>query len=467
MAADAKIDEFIPTRPPFHIRRSHALLSVLKARGNLLSTLREKDYHKELFRIRIFKRDYIICNASEHVRYAFLKQHENFDKKSPHMRHALEPLLGDGLFVSDGDLWRERRDACAPALRSELLHMFVPKMVDTSQERIEKWKAHPKDEPIEMLAEMGKLTARIIGRTVFGDDVPEDEAAQVIKGFAKYQEKCEVLRMSDMTGINALKILRNPIKEWFAERYAKRVHEVIDRIIERHKENPNADPKTLLSLFLNPEEAGTKCPHAGLKGDALRNEAIVMFMAGHETTANTMAWAWYLLDSAPQKFKKLKQELKRVLNGRLPTFEDVPALKYTRAVIEETLRLYPPVPVLTRQAREHDQIGHLEVKPGDVVVVCAWLLHRHRAYWKKPDHFVPERFMPDKPKPDKFIYVPFSVGPRVCLGLRFGLTEAILCLATLAQEFTPSVVPGHNVEINCRLTLRPKGGLPMFLNPVN
>jgi cytochrome P450 len=190
-----------------------------------------------------------------------------------------------------------------------------------------------------------------------------------------------------------------------------------------------------------------------------------MFMAGHETTANALAWTWYLLDFDPAARLRLQEELDRVLGGRLPRLEDIDNLPYTRAVFEEAMRLYPPVPLLSRQARGADEIRGRKVKPGSIILVLPWLLHRHQDYWENPNAFRPERFLPDQPRPNKFCYLPFSVGRRVCLGKRFGLAEGILCLATLAQHFSPALLPQHKVEIECRLTLRPKGGLPMLLNP--
>lgn len=143
----------------------------------------------------------------------------------------------------------------------------------------------------------------------------------------------------------------------------------------------------------------------------------------------------------------------------------MPRLPYTRAVFEEALRLYPPVPLLSRQARHGDRIRRKQIHPGTILLVVPWLLHRHRKYWSQPDHFLPERFLPGQPRPDRYVYVPFSAGARVCLGLRFGLTEGILCLATLAQRFEARLQPGHRVAIECRLTLRPQRGLPMLLTP--
>jgi len=159
---------------------------------------------------------------------------------------------------------------------------------------------------------------------------------------------------------------------------------------------------------------------------------------------------------------KLRQELDSVLGGRHATLDDVVNLPYTRAVFEESLRLYPPVPVLTRESREEDVIRKKQVAKGTIMLVVPWLLHRHELFWESPNQFIPERFLGET-RPDKFVYLPFSVGRRVCLGLRFGLSEGIICLANLAQRFEASLKPEHEVEIECRLTLRPKGGLPMQL----
>jgi cytochrome P450 len=439
---------------------SNRLVGLLKARRNILAPFSEAEFSRRLFEFRILRQRYIVCNAPEFVREVFIEKHDNFDRKSPQQRTALEPILGDGLFASDGELWKERREACAPALRSELLPMFVPIMVETALEVRRSWEQHPTGKPIDILHEMAKMTARIIGRTVFGDDVPEEEAAQTVRGFSKYQQTVEQMSLADCAGLPWLKWFTNPLKHRKTLSAAKEVQEVIDRIIERRMASQGSQPHSLLDLFFQQDAANGKCP---MSKNAARNESIVMFMAGHETTANTLAWAWYLLDGEPAARKALQCELAEVLQGRLPTLDDVPRLVYTRAVIEETLRLYPPVPILSRQARRAGTVGTKSVDPGTIMVAIPWLLQRHKLYWEEPDMFRPERFLPDRPRPDKCLYFPFSIGPRVCLGLRFGLTESILCLAILAQKFAPRLKPGHNVEIDCRLTLRPGEQLQMIL----
>lgn len=438
----------------------------LEARHNLLTIWSASSYKSKGFEFKLLKQHYFVCNSPDTVRRVFLEEHDNYDRKSPQMRHALEPLLGDGLFVSDGELWKERRAQCAPAFEPGLLPDFAYVMTDSARELADRWANLPDGGQVDMLNEMARLTARIIGRTIFGDDTAENEAAQVVQGFSEYQRDVEQMSFSDALGVPFLRIFSNPLRRTRVQRSAAKVHEIIDRIIERHRQQPPSSRLTLLSLLLEGDTgkpgAEKRCP---MGATAARNEAIVMFMAGHETTANTLAWTWYLLDQCPRATAKMHEELDRVLGDRLPGLDDVPNLPYTRAVFEEALRLYPPVPLLSRQARAGDEMRGKKIPPDSIILVIPWLLHRHEEYWDKPNSFIPERFMPSEPRPDKFVYMPFSVGRRVCLGLRFGLTEGILCLATLAQRFRPRLEPGHKVEIECRLTLRPKGGLPMIIEP--
>src|SRR6516165_8034113 len=217
----------------------------------------------------------------------------------------------------------------------------------------------------------------------------------------------------------------------------------------------------MIRLLLEARDPETGEP---LDNSALRNEAAVIFMAGHETTANSLAWTWYLLSQAPEIEDRLHAELAQVLRGRLPSLDDIPKLVYTRAVFEEAIRLYPPVPVLARQALHDERIRGRQIAAGSLILVVPWLLHRHRKYWEKPDHFMPERFLPGNAENlVRHAYLPFSTGPRICAGAAFGLTEAILAIATLAQRVRLRLATDAVVEPTCRLTLRPGYTLPMVV----
>jgi cytochrome P450 len=374
------------------------------------------------------------------------------------MRHSLAPLLGDGLFISDGDTWRRRRRIVAPIVHVSHLPLFAPIMVQAACETAERWSGLPKEAPINALTEMATLAAEIICRTVFGQQLGAVHAREIVSAFSEYQRLIGQLDITYFFGLpDWLPRFHSPA----IHRAAKRIHRVLDRVIGDCRNRLSSGEASMIRLLLEAHDAETGEP---LDETALRNEAAVIFMAGHETTANSLAWTWYLLSQAPQVAERLQAELAQVLGTRPPILEDVPNLTYTRAVFEETVRLYPPVPLLARQALRDETIRGRPVPEGSLVMVVPWLLHRHRRFWGKPDHYIPERFLPENAQHRvRHAYLPFSVGPRICAGAAFGLTEAILCIATLAQRIRLRLAPDAVVTPICRLTLRPGDDLRMFV----
>ncbi|HPE59071.1 MAG TPA: cytochrome P450 [Thiolinea sp.] len=448
---------FIPPYPKRHKSDLGVLATLLSARRDLLSFWSEDSFRFQFMRRRMFNRSIFVANTPELVKYVFVTRKDNYESKSPQMRKALEPLLGDGLFISDGELWKNRRQLQNGLFDNAHIRTYSRIMSETAAEMAEHWASLPEGSTIGVLEEMGRLTSEIIARALFGTQLGTDNASAVISAFAEYQAAIEQIHVSNFLGL----------PEWLrvgglnmgrARKAATRIHTIVDRIIDQAARNPREN--TLLSELLAANESGRR---EAISRDGIRNELIVLFMAGHETTANALSWLWYLLSQSPEAEAKLHAELDRVLNGRVPDIDDVPALPYTRAVFEEAMRLYPPVPILSRQAREDDMIRRRPVPAGSLMLVVPWLLHRHRLYWDNPDAFVPERFLDPNVRPDKFLYLPFSVGPRVCLGKMFGLVESILAVATLARRFRLVLPAGAVVTHECRLTLRPRGGLPMQL----
>jgi cytochrome P450 len=334
--------------------------------------------------------------------------------------------------------------------------LFAPTMVEAANETAERWAALPSGAPIDALREMATLTAKIICRTVFGPRLGSEHATAIVASFSEYQRVIGQLDLMYLVGL----------PDWLPRYYspairraARRIHQVLDDIIRQCRAGGETSMIRLLLDARDPETG------AALDADALRNEAAVIFMAGHETTANSLAWSWFLLSQAPEADARLHAELDEVLGGRLPTLDDVPRLLFTRAVFEEAIRLYPPVPFLGRQALQDEKIRNRHIPKGSLVAVVPWLLHRHRQLWDDPDQFIPERFLPENAAArQRYSYVPFSVGPRVCAGQAFGQAEAILCIATLAQSARLQLAAGAVVEPVCRLTLRPGDALPMTVH---
>ncbi|OGV26270.1 MAG: hypothetical protein A3F18_03755 [Legionellales bacterium RIFCSPHIGHO2_12_FULL_37_14] len=317
---------------------------------------------------------------------------------------------------------------------------------------------------------MTKLTAEIIARSIFGCDLGKENAQKIADGFSHYQSNIGAFNLLALFG---LPHFMTYLSSRGIRRPAKQVTSVIEDLIHSYfNENKAAfavdvclaknDARKPFLEFLRIKKQNSD----KLDWQAIRDEAAVIFMAGHETTANCLAWAFFLLSQAPKVAKKLYQEIDSVLGQRLPIHADIGKLVYTRAIIEETLRLYPPIPILSRQVKKAESIGRYNIPKGALLLVVPWLLHRHKLFWEKPDFFIPERFLPNSPAIDQYLYIPFSVGPRVCAGMNFGLTEAILCLATLSQALQFKLVPNTTIQAVSHLALRPDDGngrLPLIM----
>lgn len=446
-----------PVRWRPHAQLRSQLEIILSARDDLLSNWRDEDYRAAVVDFRIFNRQMVLVNTPEGVKHVMSTRHDNYERKSPQMRRALEFLLGDGLFISDGATWQVRRPLVAGIVGKSRLPSFGTAMTQAAREMADDWAARDLSTPMDLLTEMGVLTCEIISRTLFGVPIGRARAETVIHSFAAYQSRIDSFNLGYLLGFDE----GLPVWKGLALRRAtRRIHAVVDEVITRQLEG-QGDHTIMLDMLAIRRQ---RSPDAAIGRDALRDEAATLFMAGHETTASTLAWAWYLLAKAPWAEREVQRELKRICGDRPPTFEDAPKLSYCRAVIEETLRLYPPVAILARQARDVDRIDDIDVEPGGVVMISTWLLHRSPDLWDRPDHFVPERFLGEE-RPETYAYVPFAAGPRVCPGLNFGLVESILCLATLAQRFSFRLPVDAVIEPQCRLSLRPKYGVPMWVTP--
>jgi cytochrome P450 len=450
--------DFVPPYPERPLQPLSALATLRLARRNFLAIWEDRCFEWEVFSSRILSRRVLVCNSPDTVARAFVERHDSFERKSPQMRYGLAPLLGDGLFISDGATWRRRRPIVATTVHISRMSLFAPIMVQAAHEAAERLAALGDGTWINAPTEMAALTAEIICRTVFGQRLGAARAADVIAAFSEYQRLVGQLDIAYFVGL----------PDWLPRfhslairRAAGRLHRVLDRIIRDCRQRLSDGESSMIRLLLEARDAETGEP---LDEVALRNEAAVIFLAGHETTANSLAWTWYLLSQAPEVEERLHAELAEVLGGRLPTLDDIPKLVFTRAVFEETLRLYPPVPLLARQALRDETIRGRRVPAGSLLIVVPWLLHRHRKFWGKPDHFIPERFLPENAQHRvRHAYIPFSVGPRICAGAAFGLTEAVLCLATLAQRVRLRLMPDAVAVPVCRLTLRPGDDLRMLI----
>lgn len=445
---------FTPPYPERPARRLPLPELLRRARRSFLEVWLDPHFEEKVIRTRVLAQGILVCNSPTSVQEAFIDQAPALERKSPQMRHALEPLLGDGLFLSDGLVWKARRRVVAAVTHASRLQSLAPVMTEVAAECRDAWAARPPGAPLDVLAAMGGLAAEIICRTLFGRALGGEAAASVVQAFARYQARIGHLDMLSVLGL----------PDWLPRpRFGTggdvaRIHAVVDALVAEALAGGEA---SLIRAMAAAALPGSDRP---MDATALRNEAATLFMAGHETTANLLAWAFYLLSQAPEAEARAVAEA-QALGGRAAGWDDLPRLPFLRAVVEETLRLYPPVPLLARRAQAPLEIAGHAVAPGELVMVVPWLLHRHRRWWEAPDEFRPGRFLPGAPERHRHAYVPFSLGPRVCTGMGFGLAEAVIVLATLLPAFRLRLAPKARVFPVCRLTLRPGAALPMLLEP--
>ncbi|HYB10494.1 MAG TPA: cytochrome P450 [Alphaproteobacteria bacterium] len=440
--------------PPHLGRRGVTLRRVWRLHKNALAAWSEDAYREDMIESRMLFRRILVANCPAAAKHVLLDNASNY-VKSFIARQLLRPL-GKGLLSSEGDEWRRQRRTMAPSFHPRRLAAFSPVIVQASLEAMKAWQLIPRDAIVDIHDAMAKLTLDIITRTMFSSDI-RDRADEVRAALLQYQRVGGRPAISDLLGL----------PRWLPRRNAGRVRqagmaldEIIYGLIDRRRtEGGPKDDLLGLLLAARDEETGEV-----MDDRELRDQLATIFTAGHETTANALTWTWYLLSAHPEIEAKLHSELTAVLGARPPENDDIAQLRYTRMVIEESMRLYPPAHTISREALADDEILGHEVPKGSAVLISPWLLHRHEKLWDMPKIFNPERFAPERAgERPRYSYIPFGGGPRVCIGAGFAMQEAILIIATVAQHFAPHVVPGVPVEPLGLITLKPKGGLPVTL----
>ncbi|HUN52708.1 MAG TPA: cytochrome P450 [Candidatus Sulfotelmatobacter sp.] len=435
-----------------------ALTAIRRARDNFIAIYPEQAYQETVIAQRfLWFRSWIVSDPAG-IRHVLLDNAGNYHK-SELGRRILEPGLGRGLLTSEGETWRAHRRIMAPAFDHRSILGYAPIISGAAEALLEDWHGQPADSEVEIATAMSRLTLAIIARTMFAS---ESEAIVDIieRDFATYQADIQP---------NLLDYVGGPgwLAGWRRVRRARRAHRAFDAVIarlvaDRTKAGPDA-PKDLLARLIaaRDEETG-----GGMSAEEVRDQVVTIFLAGHETTAVALTWTWYLLARHPAVEAKLHAELDRVLAGRTPGHGDIANLPYTRMVIEEAMRLYPPAPGLSREAIGDDEVCGQKVPKGSLIFIIPWLVHRHRRLWDDPDRFEPERFAAERAAArSRFAYLPFGAGPRICIGAAFAMVEAVLLLASLAQRFRLRLVPGWPVEPQALITLRPRHGIMMRLQP--
>ena len=453
----------IPTKRPLAglgpppLKPASFLATVRSTKGNPFEIIPLMAYEQPCYLSKWLLGDVLMVNDPEGVRRVLLDNVANYPKEKLG-DEFFSAMFGEGLLSAPETKWRTHRKVMAPSFGTRTVESYAPAMIETTVAFAQQWDALPESAEIDIAKEMKALTLKIICRTMFSSDAEElaEHAGDALE-FVQASLEFGLLDVLPVLGPWRIQRKQDAIRAHF-----KTVDASIYRLIGEREKIRDEAPKDFLTRLVaakDPEDG------AGLNASEVRDEVITIFMAGHETTAVTMTWVWYLLSQHPAEEAKLHEELDTVLGGRIPTAEDLPNLPYTRMVIEEAMRVYPPAPGLSlRQAREADELCGFKVTPGLHILVSPWILHRHRRLWDEPERFDPTRFAKElSDKRPRFSYLPFGGGPRICIGATLAMTEATLILAVLAQRFRVRLKEGHEVTMQTRITLRPKNGLMTIL----
>lgn len=445
----------IPPRPVPPERDLPFWKFLATARDNSLLVLPAAAYEQKLYKAKLLWFDIFILSDPAGIGHVMLDNFANYRKAEEDIR-VLRPAIGEGLFTSEGETWRAHRRIMAPSFDMRSLAGYAPVMGAVAAEQAESWAALPAGAVTDVGIDMMRTTLQVISRTMFSTD--SDSIVEIVReAFDHYVEDFPV-------GLLDLVPFLRPWRDRRLQRYGAGIFAKFDAAYERLavERSGAAGTNDLLSRLIaaRDEESGSR-----MSAKDVRDQVVTIFLAGHETTALALTWCWFLLSQHPEVEARLHDEIDRVLGGRLPTQQDVQHLAYTRQVIEETMRLYPPVSSFpARQALGDDEVCGQPIRKGSFIGIHPWVVHRHRLLWDDPDRFDPDRFTPDRiaARP-RFTYLPFGAGPRICIGAGFATIEAVMILATLAQRFRLRLAPGHVVGPQAILTLRPRYGMKMIV----
>ena len=440
----------VPPSPPRAPDTMTVIGRMMAMRESVIGTWGQRAYEEDIIQGRFFGRSSFILNTPDSIRHVLVDNYENY-VRTPAAIRVLRPVLGEGLLIAEGRAWKYQRRTLAPAFTPRAVTTLVPHMIAATDETIAKLGAAC-GEPVDLRGAMQRMTLEIAGRTMFSFGM--DRQGPALRDFVmEYGE-----RLARPHFLDILLPLGWPSPQDFSRaRFRKRWTHFVGMLMAERRaagKNESAPPSDLFDLM-----NAARDPETGkaFSDEQLGDQVATMILAGHETTATALFWSLYLLALDPATQEELAAEVAgATVNGAL----DIERLKFTRAVVDETMRLYPPAFLIARAAAAPDTIAGLPVRKNDVVLIAPWLLHRHEKLWRDPNAFIPSRFMQATP-PDRFAYLPFGVGARVCIGAHFALVESTLALAKMVGAFRVELIDKEPVMPVGVVTTQPDRS-PMF-----
>lgn len=399
--------------------------------------------------------DMCLVNHPDLIRPVLTQDYHRFSKNTIHYR-MLRQVMGNGLVTNDGPDWVRQRRLIQPAFASRRLSRFDQTINALTSSLLARWDGRKSTDVVWIDREMSELTFDIVGETLFGRDIREHA-----------REMAEILDVVNLSSndLRSLLTLYPRIPTPYNLRW-KRAMRRLDRIVyglmgERGRNGGGGDDLLGRLFAARDEETGE-----GMDDRQIRDEVVTLILAGHETSAMALSWTLYLLATHPDIEERLVEHLEANLHGAPAGTEDLPRLSYLKQVVQEAMRIYPPVWGYVRRAEEETELGEYVLPAKSWVAVVTWALHRHPDFWHDAERFDPERFAPENARErDFFAYLPFAAGPRTCIGAGMAMLETRLILAQLVPRFRMRVVPGHPIETEAVVTLKPRHGIPVTLSP--
>jgi cytochrome P450 len=408
----------------------------------------------DVWNFRAGWRNLFLVNNPELIQNILITHDWNFIKGRG-LRNS-RPVLGEGLLTSEGELHRRQRRIAQPAFHSARLGLYARQIVDCAADMREEWRTHPTPPTIDS-EEMMRLTLRIVGLCLFSADVAH-EAASV---GASLTEALHIFIRLNHPLVQMIGPLRRR-NERLGREARNRIEAVLLEVVNNHRREPARYDDMLSMLMSSHDEMGTSY----MSNQLLLDECLTLFLAGHETTANALTWTWYVLACHPEIEAALHAELATALGGRTPGIDDLERLPYTTAVLRESLRLYPPAWIISREAVTPYRLEEIDVPTGAQLLVSPFATQRDPRFWPQPEIFRPERWLHgEAASRHRFAYFPFGAGTRVCIGEHFALMEAVLVIATIAQSFRLELDSSQDITMWPQLTLRPRHPIRFQLHP--
>jgi cytochrome P450 len=418
----------------------------------------DRAYREPVFVGRSLFGNWALVSDPAAVRRVLVEQSANYPKAKMDIEF-FAAIFGGGLLGLDGEDWRRHRRIMAPAFDPRSVAAYGPAMAASIQSFLARWDALPDEAPIDMSQEMTTLTLEVISRTVFSADGGEmgGLVRDVLLRGAASSESANLLDLLPVIAPWRMKRRKKDLAQ-----ASQPLDAAIEALLAQREARTHDGPADLIDRLMAARDAETG---GRLNAKEIRDEIVTIYIAGHETTASTLSWTWYLLSQRPAHLRRLQAELDAQLGGRPPEPADLTRLPYTRCVVEEAMRLYPAAPGLSsRRAMADDELCGVKIRKGTSVNVLPWVVHRHEQLWPDPETFDPERFSPERSaERPRFAYLPFGGGPRVCIGQVLAINESILALAALAQRYSARLAPDANVAPKANITLQFQHGLPMVL----